>query len=66
MVTTSADISQNTLPSSKNVSSLSKSDQIILDILYVHEIEGAVNLQVFKPMVWGQAAIGKFLFSIYM
>ena len=43
---------------------LSKSDQIILDILYVHEIEGAVNLQVFKPLIWGQAAIGKFLFLL--
>ena len=39
---------------------LSKTDQLLFEILYIHETEGAVNLHTFKPLVWGQAAISKF------
>ena len=39
---------------------LSKCDQLLIDILRVHELEGSVSFQAFKPMVWGQAAISKF------
>jgi hypothetical protein len=40
--------------------SLSKADQLLLEILYIHETEGSVSLQAFKPLVWGQAAVAKF------
>lgn len=36
------------------------SDQTLLEILYIHESQGAVSLQAFKPLVWGQAAVSKF------
>ena len=39
---------------------MEKFDQLLFQILFIHETEGSVNLQVFKPLVWGQAAISKF------
>ena len=40
--------------------SMEKSDQLLFQILFIHETEGSVNLQTFKPLVWGQAAISRF------
>ena len=44
--------------------SLSQVDQTLLEILYIHEIDASVNLNVFKPLVWGQAAIAKHSASV--
>ena len=43
---------------------LSEADRTLLDILYFQEVQGMVNLQMFKPLLWGQAAIGKYSSSL--
>ena len=44
--------------------SLSQVDQTLLEILYIHEIDASINLNVFKPLVWGQAVIAKHSASV--
>ena len=39
---------------------LSYVDQLLLEILRVHETEGSVSFQAFKPMLWGTNAISKY------
>ena len=40
--------------------SLSQVDQLLLEILQIHEIDASVSFQAFKPMVWGTNAIAKY------
>ena len=39
---------------------LSQVDQLLLEILQVHEMDASVSFQAFKPMVWGPNAIAKY------